>query len=312
MKSVITGISGFIGQYLKRELISRGDQVIGLTRSKANISSNEDVEIRELDLENLRQVKSTINEIKPDRIFHLSALNNVLESFREPGRTFSSNVNVTINLLEAVRDLQIGSCQLISIGSAAEYGAASDIKLSLAEDLPLLPRSPYGASKAAQGMMASIYSKAYGIPAIHVRPFAIIGPGKEKDVISDFCRGIVELERSGGTELLIGHLESERDFVDVRDFIHALILVAEKGESGGTYNICNNESHSLREVIEFLQTQSKVSFRTKIDSSRKRPTDDLKIVGSNSKLIKLGYSRNYSFQQTLIDTFAYWRERSPR
>ena len=149
----------------------------------------------------------------------------------------TTNVIGSTNVFEAVRVL--GRGRVVSVGSSAEYGDAAGPVGELAESDRLLPRSPYGVSKATQGQLARVYARAHGVEVVHVRPFAIIGPRKRKDAISDFCINVVKIERGELDKLSVGNTAAVRDFVDIRDAISALRLVGEKGTAGDTYNVCN-------------------------------------------------------------------------
>lgn len=297
---LITGVDGFIGSWLARRLRERGDEVFGLSRK-----SEDEFRLRG-EITDRAAVEAAIRASQPDCIFHLAAQNNVLESIRNPEETISVNLNGSLNLFQAVRDLSPKS-RVISVGSSSEYGKTAGVHQYLEEALPLLPSNGYGITKAAQGMFASLFARVFGLDTIHVRPFAIVGPEKQGDALADFCRGVVAIERGTKTALTVGNMEAVRDFVDVRDCVSAFLLISDKGETRETYNICNGSEVSLEDIVGILKGLSKSSIRLEVDPARMRPADDLRIVGSNRKLKKLGYSSTYDLATTVADTLAYWR-----
>ena len=297
---LMTGIDGFIGSWLARCLRERGDEVFGLSRK-----SEDRFHLRG-EITDRAAIEKAIRVSQPDCIFHLAAQNNVMESIRNPQQTISVNVKGSLNLFESVRDLSPKS-RVISVGSSAEYGLTASTQRYLEEAFPLLPSNGYGISKATQGMFASLFARVFGLDTIHVRPFAIVGPGKQGDALADFCCGVVAIERGSSAAFTVGNMEAVRDFVDVRDCVSAFLLISEKGKAGETYNICNGRGAAVEDVLALLRALSKSSIPLEIDPARMRPADDLRIVGSNAKLKKLGYSSTYDLATTVADTLTYWR-----
>lgn len=196
---------------------------------------------------------------------------------------------------------------MVSVGSSSEYGRSARDQARVAEDSALLPSNVYGITKATQGMLAAVFAGVFRLDTIHVRPFAIVGPRKEGDALADFCQGIVAIERGLKDSLMVGNTEAIRDFVDVRDCVSALVLIAERGTTGATYNICNGREASLAQVIGILQQLAQCPIRLAVDASRLRVADDLRIVGDNRRLESLGYVPQYDLPTTVSDTLAYWR-----
>lgn len=306
MKSLITGIDGYIGTWLSNILREKGDNVSGISLHNEGVFDS--VKKFKGDIENRKFVDSVITEIKPDRIFHLAALNNITDSIKNPHKSISVNVLGSLNLLESIRDKNINT-SFISIGTSAEYGKTADLNKPLTEEDALLPTSPYGISKTCQGHLCQFYTSAFGTNVIHVRPFAIIGPFKERDALSDFCKEVVKIEKGLKDSFSVGNLESYRDFVDIRDFIDALIIISEKGHSGEIYNICNGNTSNLYEIISILKSLSRKSFDIVVDNKRLRNIDNSFIIGNPNKLFKLGYEPKYQLKDTIEFTLNYWRNK---
>jgi GDP-4-dehydro-6-deoxy-D-mannose reductase len=308
MRSFITGVDGFIGSHLAEALLASGDEVFGLSRASVGSTGAGGGVVRfQVDLAAPDGLAAALAQARPDRIFHLAALNNIQASFADPGLTVRTNVLGTLALLDAVR-LVAPAAAFVSVGSSAEYGRTAALaRAPLTEDLPLQPTSPYGISKASQGMFSTVYAKVHGLRAIHVRPFAVIGPRKTKDALSDFCRTVVAIERGETDRFPVGPLDSQRDFVDVRDCVRALVLVADKGEPGTTYNVCNGTGTTLAAVVALLQGLARRPFEPAPDPSRTRAADDPRIVGDNARLRVLGYQPRFSLAETTAATLDYWR-----
>lgn len=308
MRSLLSGVDGFIGSWLARVLLAAGDRVDGLSRRSEGTSA--DGVTRHLcDITDAESVRRLVERIAPDRVFHLAAVNDVAASFASPQQTSRVNIEGSLNLLEAIREFA-QSATLVSVGSSSEYGAtAASTEAPLTEDLPLWPSSPYGVSKAAQGMLVRLYAQSFGLHAMHVRPFAIVGPGKIGDALSDFCRDVVAIERGRrSAELRVGNLDSVRDFVDVRDGVRALVLIAEKGLPGEVYNLCNGRGEQLRAVVAIMQEIALRSFVVTEDPGRFRLLDDLCLVGDVRKLTALGYAPEHPLAETVRATLDSWRD----
>lgn len=306
MRSLITGIDGFIGSWLAEALVAAGDQVYGLTRKAGAGAAAERITRLTGDLTSSAFVKDAIAEARPERIFHLAALNNIQDSFADPQLTVETNVLGSLSLLEAVRQVVPTAC-FVSVGSSAEYGKTAAESALLSEDLPLFPTSPYGISKLSQGQFSRVYAQAHGLRSIHVRPFAIIGPRKKRDALGDFCKNVAAIERGESDHFAVGNVGSERDFVDVRDCVSALIVVSEQGKAGLAYNLCNSRAASLGDILALLQRMSRRSFEPTRDPSRLRTADDPRIVGDSSRIRALGYAPRFSLEETVAATLEYWR-----
>jgi GDP-4-dehydro-6-deoxy-D-mannose reductase len=304
MRSLVTGLDGFIGSWLAQALVGAGDTVAGTTRRDSEPSAT--VTRYRCEMTDAERVAQVVRESSPERVFHLAAINHVAQSFADPRRMLEVNLGGAVNLFEAVRRHAPAAC-IVSIGSSAEYGRTSALTSQLKESDPLAPTSPYGVSKAAQGQLTGVYAQAYGLRAIHVRPFAIIGPRKRTDALSDFCRGIVEVEQGKATELRTGNIEAVRDFVDVRDCAAALMTISQKGIAGEVVNLCSGTGVSLHEMLDRLRRISMRTFAVTTDPARQRATDDLSIVGDASRLSRLGHVSRYSLDDTLRLTLDYWR-----
>jgi GDP-4-dehydro-6-deoxy-D-mannose reductase len=313
MKTLITGIDGFIGGWLADLLVERGDRVSGVTR-RAQRSESRDIQRVHADLRDGAAVSLAIEQVKPDRVFHLAALNHIATSIADPLTTFQVNLLGTLHVLNAVRT-HVPDAVVVSVGSSAEYGDATRTRAAVAEDDPLLPTSPYGVSKVAQGLLCRQAWRTHGVRAVHVRPFAIIGPGKRGDALSQFAEQVLRVERGEAPVVRVGSLDRVRDFVDVRDCVAALALVAVEGRPGATYNICNGDPVTIMDLVEALRKSARGSFEVVEQQAQVRAVDDVRIVGDPRKLVELGYARRYGLTDTVRDTLdtlrAQARESSP-
>ena len=310
MKALITGINGFVGEYLSDFLISNQIDVYGTVLSEeASIENISDNKIFKMDLLDKNEVNKIIAEIKPDYIFHLAGQSSVALSWKKPDLTINVNVIGTINLLEAVK-LYSNKSRVLIIGSSDQYGIVNPEQCPISENTPMNPQSPYATSKKTQEEIAIQYFKAFKINTIIVRAFNHIGPKQNKGfVIADFASQIAEIEKEKKAAIIkVGNLDAKRDFTDVRDVVRAYYLVMTNGKSGEIYNVGSGITYKIKEILDKLLSLAKISIYIEKDNDKMRPSDVPLIQCDNSKIsTECGWTLQYPIDQTLIDTLNYWR-----
>lgn len=315
MKALITGINGFVGVHLAEHLLNSGFEVSGSFLPGTSLAELEPfgdkVKLLALDVRDYAGVSETLKTVRPAQIFHLAAISSVSDSFKNPALTFEVNVNGTINLMEAARQLKLDPVILLA-GSAEVYGAVAPERLPIREDCPFRPVSPYAVSKAADDMLGYQYALTYKMKVIRSRAFNHIGPGQtDAFVVASFARQIAEIER-GLKEpvLLVGNLQSRRDFTDVRDVVRAYRLMIQKGEPGEAYNISSGRAYGIDEILDLLLRSAKAKIEVREEASRMRPADSPVVIGDNSKLRdETDWAPEIALAQTLEDTLNYWRDK---
>jgi len=140
MKALITGISGFVGPYLKKQLIDNGIEVFGLDRNNQDKNNT----IFYGDITDSVFIDKTIKKIKPDFIYHLAGFSSVRESFHHPDLVYKINVEGTKNILQAMRKF-IPQTKILIVSSAVVYG--TPLKVPILENEPTKKTSPYANSK---------------------------------------------------------------------------------------------------------------------------------------------------------------------
>lgn len=309
MKALIIGGAGFVGGYLIRELAGSGYEVHATCLPSEKIESNE-CATHTLDILEAESVTALFGEIKPDTVFHLAAQSSVAVSWKRPQLTADINVKGTINVLEAMRAAEKQDMKMLLIGSGEEYGFIREGACPLSENEPLRPGNIYAATKACQGMLGEIYSRAYKLDIIMVRAFNHSGSGQlPMFVISDFCRQIAEIEKGiRPAEMAVGNLSAMRDFTDVRDVVRAYRLLSEKGVSGRTYNIGRGKAVSVQYILDTALSMAVCEIAVKQDPARMRASD-IPLIEPDVTLVNgdTGWSAEISMEQTIRDTLDYWR-----
>ncbi|MFO7866463.1 MAG: GDP-mannose 4,6-dehydratase [Candidatus Aminicenantes bacterium] len=317
MKVLITGITGFAGSHLADFILAEHPdvQVYGMIRWRSrreNISHLQDkVELVEADLKDAVSMKKCLDQVRPDRIFHLAAQSFVPTSWTCPSETFSINSIGQINLFEAALSLRLKPLIQIA-GSSEEYGLVHEDEVPMKETNPLRPLSPYAVSKVAQDLLAYQYHQSYGLPVVRTRGFNHTGPRRgEVFICSNFAHQIAEIESGRRKPVIhVGNLEAQRDFTDVRDMVRAYWLSLEKGKPGDVYNIGSGTAYKIKDILDMLLSMTDSRVEVKVDPSRLRPSDVPILLADSSKFRRVtGWEPRFRFSQSLEDLLNYWRER---
>ena len=302
-----------IGSHLMQRLQELGHDVVG-TYHNPTIDSDELKKIGRivpLDVRYGRSTLDVIERLKPDWIFHLAAQSYPTVSWERPQETFDINVNGTVNVFEAVKDVRKRTRSyepsILVACSSAEYGASlTPDRVPIVEDTPLLPLHPYGVSKVAQDLLTYQHFVNDGIRGIRARIFNTTGPRKRGDVVSDFARRVARIVRGADTTLRVGNLETKRAILDVRDTVDGLICMQEKGKAGDVYNISSDQVCRIGDLIPILETATGRRIVTEVDKALLRPSDEPIIFGSSAKLTRdTGWRQKHALKETVESVLAY-------
>jgi GDP-4-dehydro-6-deoxy-D-mannose reductase len=338
-------VTGFAGSHLAEYLLERGDvEVYGACRWRSRLDNLSDLarqgrlnrrgldalvsdaaQLREMadsnalnllqgDMADPYQMKTLIEVVKPDHIFHLAAQSFVPTSWSAPAETFHINTVGQIHLFEAVR--AAGIDPLIQIaGSSEEYGLVHPDEVPMKESNPLRPLSPYAVSKIAQEYLAYQYHQSYEFKTVVTRSFNHTGP-RHGPVLScsSFARQIAEIEADLAPPVLyVGDLTTQRDWVDVRDVARAYWLALEKGLPGEVYNIGSGTTRTIQSMLDLLLSLSSVKVEVRQDPARLRPSDVPILWADDGKFrAQTGWEPQIPFEQTMQDLLDDWRERIKR
>ncbi|MEN6490071.1 MAG: GDP-mannose 4,6-dehydratase [Smithella sp.] len=314
-KYLITGFSGFVSrhflQYLEdneiRALI-KGIDVRSPDFGKENFKHVK-FDFEKVNLLNKAKVEDVIFEFHPDYILHLASFSSVAFSWKEPIVSFNNNVNIFLNLLEAVRKLNL-SARILSVGSSEEYGNVEEKYLPLRESQTTQPVSPYAVARLSQELISKVYVDGYGLDIVMTRSFNHIGTlQRDVFVIPSFARQMVDIKKSAkqSGELVTGDTSIIRDFTDVRDVVSAYYLLLNEGRASEIYNVCSGVGTSLNEMIRIMGNILDIDVNIRVDRNLIRPNDNKIIIGSNEKIkTELGWHPNITVEQSLNDIIDYW------
>lgn len=302
---VVSGINGFVGKHLARELYGRGLKVFG-------VGSQEPVphpEIADLlntyvqcDITNSDQV-AKLDLRNVGCIINLAGLANVGASFDNPELYMKVNVEV-LSVLGNELLKQSPAARMIAVSSGALYDPNQAMPLNESSKL-IESGSPYALSKLAMENSAKEL-RAKGLDCVVVRPFNHIGPGQGLGFLIPDLVDKLRKAYKNNPKITVGNIKTVRDYTDVRDIAKAYANLATTTDlSHNLYNVCSGAGLSGEDIVKLLCIALDIDFeklQLVIDSSLIRPTDPLKIVGDSSLLQKdAGWKPEISTDKTVKD-----------
>jgi nucleoside-diphosphate-sugar epimerase len=330
---LITGAQGFVGRYLAAHLLSvdGGAEILGIGRSPRDDEQfthaihwgttrlaaplpdelktalcDKRYYYRAVDLKNCVRVRRALREFRPRVVIHLaSALRD-----DPPESLFRVNVEGTMRLIEAIAESHIDPPTLIMGSSGGVYGIPSRDELPLKEVAPCRPIDPYSISKLAAEQAARTLARLYDIPVIRARLFNLVGPGQdERHACGRFASALAAIASHPLPRIIeVGRLTTTRDFIDVRDAAHALLVLVERGVAGATYNIGSGSETSIDTVLATTLSVARLTGSVKIRTTGERALDIPRHFADVERLKALGFQPRYDLEQSIRDLFRYYVE----
>lgn len=294
-KVVISGINGFVGHHLARELRASNISVIGIGNDTTVSESLTDV-VDEYYSQNLVDAWPDTGNV--EGVIHLAGLAAVGPSFEDPQLYINTNSSMVTNIGEYYIKHE-KKPRILIVSSGAIYSPRQ--ALPIAENGELGLSSPYAVSKVLTENQATYY-RGRGLECVVARPFNHIGPGQGKGfILPDFYDRIKTTQEN---TIRVGDISTKRDYTDVRDIVKAYVaLILANTLQSTTYNVCSGESLSGNEILDTLkQTMKRPDMTFEVDQSLVRPTDIPDIRGDSSRLRQeLGWRPVYSVRDTIQD-----------
>lgn len=270
---LVTGVRGFTGPYVRRELESTGYDVVGTVMS-APAGSRE----LELDLSSLAQCRAVIDHVRPDYVLHLAGISYVRHA--DPAAFYTINVIGTDNLLRACGELAQPLKKIVVASSANVYGNTSGGALS--ETALLAPVNHYGISKMAMEYLAQTWFER--LPVLIARPFNYTGRGQPEHFL---IPKIVRHFREGLPRIELGNLDVSRDFSDVRTVARLYRELLESGARSEIINICSEQPYSLNDILDIMRAISGRKIEVDVNPEFVRDNEVKVLVGDASRLHSL-------------------------
>lgn len=310
-KVLITGAGGFIGSHLVEKLVKAGAHVRAFVRynsrgdtgllSLLDLEDRSKLEIIGGDLRDLPAVQAAVDGC--GYIFHLGALISIPYSYRHPREVAETNLMGTLNLLQA--SYLSKADRVIHTSTSEVYGTARYAPID--ENHPLQGQSPYSASKIGADKLAESFYCAYKLPVVTVRPFNTYGPRQSTRAVIP----TIITQALAKQIILLGNLETTRDFTYVEDTVDGFLLAAEtEGVDGKTFNLGTGVEIKIGDIVKKIILQTGSTASVQLESTRLRPqaSEVFRLISNNSfAREKLGWQPKYELGDGLKKTITWFR-----
>ena len=291
--ALVTGAAGFVGQWLCRALLADGWNVVGAGIAAlpgAGILSDDEKRAITWSLADVRQqgdVARVFDQAKPAAVFHLAGISSIPDAQGDPALAYDINVLGAARVLHEVRTRRrAGEIDpvLLVIGSGAQYGRVIEQR-PLREKDAQRPMSIYAASKAAQELVALEAANSEGVRVIATRSFNHSGPGQpEQFLLPALVHRVLAIRAGAEPTLRIGNADTVRDFLHVRDVVHAYLALVASGVTGEVYNVCSGEGYRVRDLAKRVLAAAGVNAAIEVEPALVRRAEVPWLVGDPAKV----------------------------
>jgi dTDP-glucose 4,6-dehydratase len=313
-KVLVTGAGGFIGSHLTERLVELGAKTRAFVRYNSSGSwgwleqspLKNDFEVVLGDIRDQDTVTEASNGV--DIVFHLAALIAIPYSYQAPRSYVRTNVEGTLNVLQAAR--QAGSARVVHTSTSEVYGTARTVPID--EHHPLQGQSPYSASKIGADKIAESFHLSFGLPVVTVRPFNTFGPRQSARAVIP----TIITQALNGSEIRLGNLEPTRDLNFIADTVSGFIKAAEAPKAiGETINLGTGREISIRDLAALILKLMNRDIPVAVEDVRLRPENsevDRLCADTRKGQSILGWTPKYSLEEGLSTTIEWIRENSER
>ncbi len=314
-KILVTGADGFIGSHLTEELVRQGHDVRAfvyynsfnswgwLDQSTKEIKDS--LDIFSGDIRDPFGVKEAMKGCT--HVLHLASLIAIPYSYHSPATYIDTNVNGTLNIVQAAHEL--GVEKVVHTSTSEVYGTAQYVPID--ENHPLQGQSPYSASKIGADQMALSFYRSFETPVVVIRPFNTYGPRQSARAV---IPTIISQLASGQTTIKLGAISPTRDFNYVQDTVGGFVSVMNSEKSlGEVINIGSNYEVSIGETAEMIAEIMGVNLTIETDEQRLRPekSEVNRLWAENKKAKELiGWQPHYGgkdgFRRGLEETIEWF------
>ena len=284
---LITGGAGCIGSNLTRSLLNLDAGKVTVlddlsSSPRWNVPDSPNVVFIHGSILSEEALKKAFSQ-KLDFVFHLAALIAIPYSYVAPASYISTNVQGTLNVLEACS--KQGVSRLVHTSTSEVYGTAQYTPID--ERHPVVGQSPYSASKIGADHLAESYYRSFQLPVSIIRPFNTFGPRQSARAVIPTT---ITQALSGAEVIRLGSLEPIRDLTYVKDMVEGFEKVAESDEAiGRVTNIGRGEGNSIEDLVRVILEACGSSAQIETDLQRVRP--------EKSEVFELVCDNNQAFQR---------------
>ena len=309
---LVTGAGGFIGSHLVERLVELGATTRAYVHYNAMNSYGwldhspvqGDIEVVAGDVCDPDSVRHNMTGI--DVVFHLAALIAIPYSYRAPRSYVRTNIEGTLNVLQAAQEHGIE--RLVHTSTSEVYGTARYVPIDEAH--PLRGQSPYAASKIGADQIAEAFHCSFGVPVVTVRPFNTFGPRQsERAVLPTIISQCL-----AGETVKLGNVRPTRDLTFVADTVEGFVLAASApGAVGNTLNLGSGREISIGDLAQAIAGIVGRKMTIETDEERFRPdaSEVMRLLSDNSLAKRvLGWEPSVSLETGLVRTVEWMKANS--
>jgi len=305
MKALVTGLTGQDGSYLAEFLLKKGYEVYGMYR-RSSVETFERIKhIKDkinlicADLTDQSSLNETIKTVKPDEVYNLAAQSFVPASWTQPILTGDVTALGALRILEAIRHIN-PKIKFYQASSSEMFGKVQETPQT--EKTPFYPRSPYGVSKVFAFWMAKNYRESYGMFCANGILFNHESPKRGLQFVTrKVTDAAVRIKLGLQKEVLLGNLDSKRDWGFAGDYVEAMWLMLQQ-DKPDDFVIATGETHSVKELCEAAFNRVGLNYKDHVKTDPKflRPAEVDLLVGDSSKAKKeLGWEPKIKFKELI-------------
>jgi len=304
-KALVTGVTGQDGSYLAEFLLERGYQVIGMVRrtSTTNFDRIRHIQDRltlvQGDLLDQVSLVDIMKEHQPDEIYNLAAQSFVPTSWKQPVLTGEFTALGVTRMLDAMR-MVAPEARFYQASSSEMFGKVREVPQN--EHTPFHPRSPYGVAKVYGHWITVNYRESYGLFACSGILFNHESPRRGLEFVTrKVTHGAARIKLGLAKELLMGNLETERDWGFAGDYVKAMWLMLQE-DKPEDFVVATGKPHSVRRLLETTFDLLDLDYREYVRVDRRfiRPADVDQLVGDATRAReKLGWRPEVIFEELL-------------
>lgn len=309
MKILITGGTGFVGSHLCDELIKDRHDIVILTRNdnkKKNIIHNlNKVRLEYVDVTNFSGLEKSIEENRPDVIFHLAGETSHKKSFENPLYDVDVNSKSTLCILEKMRNLKL-DCKFILGSTFIVIG--KPLRLPVNEESSCNPTTIYGANRLSSEYYCKIYNNVYNLDTIAFRITNCFGPREQFETPVKNALNFLIYKAFKGEEVTIYHQgKFFRDVIYISDVVSALKTMMHNGKSGNLYWISSAKKTWFYEIGKWLEELTDGKVRYVDPPSYTQKVDVGNFLVDNSKLKSLGWDVEIPVREGIEKTLEFFK-----
>lgn len=311
MRVIITGAAGQDGLILGQLTSKAENEVTGIVISESQKNFvqtyNPKLQVKVMDSSNVSDIEKLLIDFSPDHIFHLAAKSSVSDSWQKSKETLEANIFVTLNWLNALKNLKLFDTRFFHASSSEMFGLPDSYPQN--EKTLLHPRSPYGVSKVAAHHLVVNYRESYGQFASTGILFNHESPLRSPNFVTrKITQAVAAISLGKIKSITLGNLDVSRDWGWAPDYCSGMIKVASHSQADD-FVLSSGVSHSLRDFLKEAFTIVGIdNWEDYVESDKDlfRPADVVALVGDSAKAREiLNWQTPTNFESLVKDMVEY-------